>query len=64
MENKATYEVSSELVVNRSFSMSLRHVGMITDLAQRLGCKDSAVIRLAIEKLYENMQASDKPAEN
>jgi hypothetical protein len=52
MEEKTTYTVSQDLIVNRSFSMSLRHVAMITDLAERLGLKDSAVIRMAVEELY------------
>ena len=56
-EPQATYTYNGvpnqETIVNKAYTIALKHVGMISDLvAREIGKNDSAVVRQAIEFYY------------
>lgn len=52
--------VDHEIIVNKSFTIALKHVGMIADLvARQIGKNDSAIVRQAIEVFYRLKNEED-----
>ena len=49
-----------DFAVAKSYSFRMLHIGMISDMANRLGISPSAVVQRAVEALYN--QTNDEPA--
>lgn len=50
-------EQAKGMSVTKTYSITLKHVGMVADLAERFKVSQGAVVREAIEVLFEAAQA-------
>lgn len=53
------------MAITKTYSLTLRHIGMVTDMAERLSQKEKTkisqgeVLRLAIEELWEKLERDE-----
>jgi hypothetical protein len=45
------------MTVTVTFSLTIKHVGMLSQMSQETGIKKSELIRMMIEKTYKNIQS-------
>lgn len=55
-ENQTTYEIDTGLAVTKTYSLTLAHIAMVSDLAKRLNTSQGDIVRTAIEFYYKQMQ--------
>lgn len=47
-------------IVNKAFTIMIKHIHMLAELNEVLDINDSAIVRLAIEDLYKSIVADQK----
>lgn len=58
-EPQPTYVIETGLAVTKTYSLTLAHIAMVSDMAKRLGISQGEVVRQAIEQFYKkNDEAS------
>ena len=60
-DNKFNGTQEKNYAVTTAFALHLEQVAKVSDLSERLGLKRSAIVRMAIDLLYEKYQ--QEPAE-
>jgi len=50
------------LVATKNFSLTIRHIGLLRDMEDRTGKSASELARVALERLYEQMDEAFPPA--
>lgn len=51
-----------QLSVTKTYSLTMEHIAKVTDMADRIGVSQAEILRMAIDMMYQSMQASSKPA--
>jgi hypothetical protein len=52
-----------DLIVAKTYSVSIETIGQVSDLAQRTGISMGAVVRAAVARLYDQLQDEEALAE-
>lgn len=55
---KPLYGISQDAAIIRTYSLTTKHIGLLADIAGRLGVNQSEAVRRAIELLYSSLQPS------
>jgi hypothetical protein len=48
---------SPTISVTKTYSLTLEHIAKVTDMADRAGVSQAEILRMAIDMLYQSMQA-------